>query len=86
MPTESHMAGTTRFDADALKKALLPPTVFRSIAVAVVVGTILNLINQGAQIFTGKSVNIPKLVLTFVVPFFVATYGAYSAYRAKRGR
>jgi hypothetical protein len=47
-------------------------------AVAVVVGTILNLINQGDVIFSGGPVNVAKMVLTFAVPYCVATYGAVS--------
>jgi hypothetical protein len=45
---------------------------------AVIVGTILNLINQADQVFAGKPLNFTKLVLTYLVPYFVATYGAVS--------
>lgn len=55
-------------------------------AVAVIVGTILNLINQGDVIFSGGPVNVAKMVLTFAVPYCVATYGAVSwRLRASRG-
>ena len=54
-------------------------------AVALVVGTILNLINQGDVIFTGGPVNVAKMVLTFAVPYCVATYGAVS-YRLRAGQ
>jgi hypothetical protein len=47
----------------------------RSFWTACVVGTILNLINQGDGIVSGK-VTLWKLALTFVVPYCVATYGA----------
>ena len=50
----------------------------RSLAVALIVGTILNLINQGDALVTGARPNILKLVLTFAVPYAVATYGAVS--------
>jgi hypothetical protein len=50
----------------------------RSLWVAVVVGTILNLINQGDRLFSGQSLDILKLALTYVVPYFVCTYGAVS--------
>lgn len=50
----------------------------RSSAVALVVGTILNLINQGDAIFGTASVNWTKIVLTYVVPYAVSTYGAVS--------
>ena len=50
----------------------------RSFFVAVVVGTILNLINQGDAIFAGADLQITKLLLTYAVPYCVATYGAVS--------
>lgn len=52
----------------------------RSLAVALVVGTLLNLINQGdALLGLGPAaVNWFKVALTYVVPYGVATYGAVS--------
>ena len=50
----------------------------RSLVVALIVGTILNLINQGDALVAGARPNILKLVLTFAVPYAVATYGAVS--------
>jgi len=50
----------------------------RSLVVALVVGTILNLINQGDALVAGARLNLTKLILTFVVPYGVATYGAVS--------
>jgi hypothetical protein len=50
----------------------------RSLGVALVVGTILNLINQGDALFGGTDLDITKIILTFVVPYCVATYGAVS--------
>ena len=50
----------------------------RAFWVAAVVGTILNLINQGDAIVAGGPINIVKLLLTFAVPYCVATYGAVS--------
>lgn len=51
----------------------------RSFYVALVVGTILNLINQGDAIFGVGSVDWLKIVLTYFVPYGVCTYGAVSA-------
>lgn len=51
----------------------------RSFYVALVVGTILNLINQGDAIFGAGSVDWLKIVLTYFVPYAVCTYGAVSA-------
>jgi hypothetical protein len=50
----------------------------RSIWVAVVVGTILNLINQGDALLSGQRLDFAKLTLTYLVPYFVSTYGAVS--------
>ena len=55
----------------------------RSGYVAIVVGTILNLINQGDAIFEATSINWIKIVLTYFVPYAVCTYGAVS-YRMSR--
>jgi hypothetical protein len=50
----------------------------RSLYVALVVGTILNLINQGDAWYGGGALNWVKIVLTYVVPYAVSTYGAVS--------
>ena len=50
----------------------------RSIWVAVVVGTILNLINQGDALLSAQRLDFTKLALTYLVPYFVSTYGAVS--------
>ena len=54
------------------------PMIRRSLIVAVVVGTILTLLNQGDNIFTGNWRNdlYWKIPLTYCVPFCVATFGA----------
>lgn len=54
----------------------------RSLLVAVVVGTALNLINQGLEILAGDWPVLWKLVLTYVVPFLVASYGSCAAFRS----
>lgn len=50
----------------------------RSLAVALVVGTLLNLINQGDAMLGEEPVSLVKLLLTYAVPYGVATYGAVS--------
>lgn len=50
----------------------------RCFFVALVVGTILNLINQGDALFGAAAVSWAKAVLTYFVPYAVATYGAVS--------
>ena len=56
---------------------------YRSGCVALVVGTILNLINQGDAILEATSLNWIKIILTYFVPYAVSTYGAVS-YRLSR--
>jgi hypothetical protein len=50
----------------------------RSLYVALIVGTVLNLINQGDALLGMASVNWLKLILTYCVPYAVCTYGAVS--------
>ena len=51
----------------------------RSMKIALVVGTALNLINQGDAIVTDIGAVVWwKLALTIVVPYLVSTYGAVS--------
>jgi hypothetical protein len=51
----------------------------RAMFVALIVGTALNLTNQGDALFGRMPINWLKLVLTYAVPFFVSTHGAVSA-------
>ena len=50
----------------------------RSLWVALIVGTILNLINQGDALLAGHRLDFTKLALTYVVPYLVSTYGTVS--------
>ncbi len=55
--------------------SLLKPIVRRAIIVSLVVGIILNLINQSDLIFSGNfsSINLLQVILTFIVPYLVST-------------
>ena len=50
----------------------------RSLVAALIVGTLLNVINQGDALFGNGRLNFTKILLTFTVPYCVATYGAVS--------
>jgi hypothetical protein len=50
----------------------------RSLGVAFIVGTILNLINQGDALLAFHGLSPTKAALTYLVPYCVATYGAVS--------
>jgi len=52
----------------------------KSIKISLVVGTLLNVINQGEVIFTLNftDIDLLKSLLTYLVPFAVSTYTAAS--------
>ena len=62
-----------------------PPILKRSLRVAVIVGTVLTLLNQGDLLITGQIhySHMWKIPLTYCVPFAVATYGALASSRNK---
>jgi len=49
---------------------------FSSLRIAVVVGTVLNLINQGGYWLHGEGLHVGHFILNYTVPFFVAAYSA----------
>ena len=63
-------------------------TVFNSLKVALVVGSILALINYGDRLFFRHDMTLGawlKLLITYCVPYGVATYGA-AMYAVQQGR
>jgi len=62
----------------ACRRALSDGVPRRSFFVALVVGTALNLINQGDALFGATPINWLKVILTYFVPNAVCTYGAVS--------
>ncbi len=67
-----------------LQETLRWPNLRNALVVALVVGSLLNLINQGDALLQDRPVDWLKLGLTYCVPFCVALYGAYSANRLHR--
>ena len=67
---------------EALRRTFTARSVRRSLPVAVIIGTTLNFINQGDALLSGHPLVIWKLLLTYFVPFAVASYGSYAAYRS----
>ena len=45
-----------------------------ALKIAVVVGIVLNIINQGARLMEGNDVNWVQVILNFLVPYCVASY------------
>jgi hypothetical protein len=66
-----------------LTLAIQKNTVIRSFKVAVIVGTLLMMINHGDIIFTGKVglIHVLKILLTYAVPFLVSTYSSVESQR-----
>lgn len=57
--------------------ACVKPSIRRqALKVSLVVGTLLNLINQGATAWHGGALSLPHLLLNYLVPFCVSTYSA----------
>jgi len=65
-----------------LRRTLRWPVLRQCLLIMVLVGTLLNMINQGEAILALDGVNWVKAGMTYCVPFFVSLYGAYSANRA----
>lgn len=59
-----------------LRIAVAPDIFAASVKVALVVGSLLNLVNQGARLWQGEAVNWFTFCLNFVVPYCVASYSA----------
>ena len=55
---------------------LTPATVCCALKVAVVVGTVLNLINNGDRIFGQDGISGWSIAMNFLVPFLVSSYSA----------
>lgn len=64
--------------------ALRRDIVKRSLVIAAIVGTILNLINQGDAIADFSTFELGKCILTYMVPYCVSTYAAVTALLHKK--
>lgn len=58
----------------------------RSAKVSLVVGTVLNFINQPEWLFGLAPLQPFKFLFTYLVPFLVATYGAVTALQSRADR
>jgi hypothetical protein len=55
----------------------------RALVVALVIGTLLNAINQGDALLGGAPLHWGKIALTYAVPFCVSLHGAAAALRGR---
>ena len=64
-----------------IELALSPEIVGRSVRVAIVVGTLLTVINQGDVLLAGTVSGevLAKVLLTYCVPYAVSTYAGVGA-------
>lgn len=66
-------------------RQLAAPGILRNAAkVSLMVGTVLNLVNQGPQLLAGQGVQASRALLNFLVPFCVAAYSGARAMASKR--
>ena len=68
---------------DFFELAFSDGTPQKAVMTALVVGTILAIINHGDFILKGDSINYFKILLTYCVPYCVTTWGAIHGKRVK---
>ena len=68
---------------DFFELAFSDGTPHKAVMTALVVGTILAIINHGDFILKGESINYFKILLTYCVPYCVTTWGAIHGKRVK---
>jgi len=66
-----------------LRTALRPHIVRNASRISLVVGTVLNLINQGHALWVVDDISVPHLILNYVVPYCVASYSAAKNERSR---
>jgi type IV secretory pathway TrbD component len=82
MPTDNAVDGETGAAASVrrrpgmLRLVLQPGIARAALKVSLVVGTLLNVINNGEQLWAGHGLSIWRVALNFVVPFCVSSYSA----------
>ncbi len=69
-------AASVRRRPSMLRLALQPGIARAALKVSLVVGTLLNVINNGEQLWAGHDVNIWRVAMNFVVPYCVSSYSA----------
>lgn len=71
------VGGAAQHSHPSLLRLMLQPSIVRSaLKVSLVVGTVLNVINNGEQIWTFHTVTLWRFALNFVVPYCVSSYSA----------
>jgi hypothetical protein len=75
-----------RFVSDAWRSACRPPVFRRCLVIALVVGTLLSLVNQGDAIVGGHVDRIValRMIANYVIPFVVSNLGAMGSREGRR--
>jgi hypothetical protein len=76
-----------RFVSDAWLSARRPPVFRRCLIIALVVGTLLSLVNQGDAIVAGHldRVGLLRMIANYVIPFVVSNLGALASLESRPG-
>ncbi|MFN3915827.1 MAG: nitrate/nitrite transporter NrtS [Aquabacterium sp.] len=59
-----------------LRTACTPHIMRNAVKVALVVGTVLNAVNQGAHVWRGEPISWWQVAMNYLVPYCVSTYSA----------
>jgi len=74
---DAKMADPVKPSGVVMYRICFKPHIIRSaLKVSLVVGIVLNLVNNGEQLWTQHSVNLWHVAMNFVVPYLVSTYSA----------
>lgn len=63
-------------DKGLVRTALEPAIARNALKVSLVVGAVLNVVNQGGAFIDGRPLVISQLLLNFLVPYVVSSYSA----------
>lgn len=77
------LSGRRAFVFGWLRLAATRSIAARALKIAAVVGSILNVVNQGDAIFGEKDINWIRICFTFMVPYCVSTLSAVEAIRSR---
>ena len=78
--TDEQLAGGS---GSLLRTMFNRPVVKNAVRVSLLVGTCLNLINQGAALWAGAGIVWGKIILNYLVPYLVASYSAAKVCRSQ---
>lgn len=68
-----------------LQRMMQPQVAKAALRVSLLVGTVLNLVNNGERLWMGHGVNLWQLAMNYIVPFCVSAYSAARIQANQRG-